>query len=102
MAQDRQQRPRERPRPPTEDHEVMGRSPTILQDHVKIIGHRKIPTILQDDFAIVSHRKTTHIGPRCPAEALQLDDRPAIEKVEEKIQRQTMLTVSFGPEDKTT
>ena len=78
--------PTNKPRPPTEAKEVIGRSPTILQD----------------DFAIASHSKTTHIGPRCPAEALQLDDRPAIAKVEAKIQRQNMLTVSFGPEDSTT
>ena len=110
VGQDRQHRLQER-------HKTANKGPESGQDHPQrtrrswedlpqyfkmtlrseVIG--RCPTILQDDFEMVSQRKTAHIGPRSLTEALQLDDRPAIEKVEEKIQRQNMLTVSFGPED---
>ena len=47
-----------------------------------------------------------HIGPesgeRPPTEAPQLDDRSSIENVEEKIQRQNMLTVNFRPDRRAT
>ena len=59
--------PKNDPRPPTEAQEVMGRSPTLLQDDFEIIGHTvtgRSPTILQDDFEIASHRKTAYVGPR--------------------------------------
>ena len=34
--------PKSSRRAPTDDQEVMGRSPTILQDDFEIIGHRKV------------------------------------------------------------
>ena len=52
------------------------------------------PTVLQDDLEITSHWKTAHIGPRSSTETLQLDDRPAIELIEGKVNRRNMLPVN--------
>ena len=112
-VQDRQQRPRERPKTAYRGPRAAQDRPQRPQERPKTahISPKSFPRPPTEGLRATQDRpqrpqerpKTAHIGPesgpRPPTEALQLHIRPSNENIEEKIHRQNMLPVNIAPED---